>query len=258
MNKIFLDIGNSFIKWATVEDGYYELQDPVKLDDVLSHGLDTFGLEFHPNEVFYSSVADPCNVDSLKSLMQSQWQLFPVRLTSQKSCCGLTSGYEDFSSLGDDRWFAMMGAVDLFTGPVIVIDAGTALTVDAIVDGIHKGGFIVPGLYTMRKSLSLSTSDLKDVNVLSNDQTNDDIDHEDQLLATDTESAILGGTLYMAASFINQLISDLNNQLHTQFTVIVTGGEATQLTPLLDYEYELINDLVLHGMTYVEETVKKQ
>ena len=252
MNKLFLDIGNSFIKWSTVINGEYNVHHSIQINDLLSNGLDSFNLESFPDTVYFSTVANADNVDALKLLIQSEWQVIPIQLTAQKSCCGLTSGYENFNQLGDDRWFAMQGAIGIYNVPTIIVDAGTALTIDAVVDGMHLGGLIVPGMNMMRQSLANNTADLLDV---SNSYKNSD-NNEIQLLATNTSSAILAGTLYMAAAFINQVINDLNNQVGTQFKVLMTGGESQQLCRLLDYEYDYVPDLVLQGMVNVEESVK--
>jgi len=252
MNKLFLDIGNSFIKYSTVINGEYTVHDSLSLDDLLLNGLDSFGFPYFPDTVYFSTVADADKVDALKLLIQNEWQVFPIQLTAQKTCCGLTSGYDNFNQLGDDRWFAMQGAIGIYDIPIIVVDAGTALTIDAVVDGQHLGGFIVPGMNTMRQSLATNTADLLDVR--TSDIKSDS--NELLLLGTNTASAILGGTLYMAAAFINQVINDLNNQVGTQFKIIMTGGESEQLCRLLDFEYDYIPDLVLQGMVNVEESVK--
>ena len=254
MNKIFLDIGNSYIKWASVTDEGYALHEPLTIEEVIDSELSAFDFDEVIDEVYFSSVGNSDGVDALKSLIQSEWQILPIQLTSQKSCCGLTSGYDNFSQLGDDRWFAMLGGVDMYSQPIVVVDAGTAITIDAVVEGQHLGGLIVPGLYTMRKSLATNTADLADYSMPQLSES----ESTPTLLATDTASAILGGTLYMTASFINQVIDDLNRQLETQLKVLLTGGEAPQLLPLLDEEVEFIPDLILQGMVAVEESVKKQ
>ncbi|WEJ62423.1 type III pantothenate kinase [Thiomicrorhabdus lithotrophica] len=252
MNKLFLDIGNSCIKYSTVTNGDYNIHNSILLDDLLLNGLDSFGFPYFPDTVYFSTVADADKVDALKLLIQNEWQVFPIQLTAQKSCCGLTSGYDNFNQLGVDRWFAMQGAIGIYDIPIIVVDAGTALTIDAVVDGQHLGGLIVPGMNTMRQSLATNTADLLDVR--TSDIKSDS--NELLLLGTNTASAILAGTLYMAASFINQVINDLNNQVGTQFKIIMTGGESEQLCRLLDFEYDYIPDLVLQGMVNVEESVK--
>ncbi|BCN94224.1 type III pantothenate kinase [Thiomicrorhabdus immobilis] len=257
MNKLFLDIGNSFVKWSSVIDGQYETYEAIRLIDILDDGFTDFEIDGYPDEVYISSVADAKKVDALKQLIQSEWQIFPIQLFSQKSCCGLTSGYEDFHLLGADRWFAMQGAIGVYKEPTIVIDAGTALTVDAVINGKHLGGFIVPGIHTMRRSLSLDTANLQDYSSSQVANADIQIPDADQLLANDTSSAILGGTLYMTVAFINRIIQDLNTQVGTQFKVVMTGGESLELCPLLDFPYDYIPDLVLQGMVNVVESVKK-
>ncbi|MDX1352437.1 MAG: type III pantothenate kinase, partial [Thiomicrorhabdus sp.] len=159
----------------------------------------------------------------------------------------------DFSQLGDDRWFAMQGAIGIYQEPVIIVDAGTALTVDSVIDGKHQGGFIVPGLYTMRKSLASNTNNLQHYSQSALASHSSD----NNLLANNTAEAILGGTLYMVAAFINQIVNDLNSQIGTSFKLILTGGESVNICRLLDSEFDYIPDLVLQGMVNVEECVKK-
>ncbi|GAB6069344.1 pantothenate kinase [Thiomicrorhabdus hydrogeniphila] len=254
MYKLFLDIGNSYIKWASVINDTYEVYDAISFDDIDKVGLGLFEINGAPDVVYFSAVGDVHRIDVLKQLIQKTWQVIPTQLTSQKECCNLISGYKEFSQLGDDRWFAMLGAVGIYNEPVIIVDAGTALTIDAILDGVHLGGFIVPGLHSMRSSLALNTNSLPMVNESSMSANIDNT----QVLATNTVDGILGGTLYMMASFINQVILDLNNQLETRFKVIITGGEALNICRLIDYEFDYIPDLVLQGMVNVEESVKKQ
>ncbi|WP_040727549.1 type III pantothenate kinase [Thiomicrorhabdus sp. Kp2] len=253
MNKLFLDIGNSFIKWATVINDSYVLHEAISFDEIEKRGLAFFEIDGIPDVVYFSAVGDAHRIELLKRSIQTAWQIFPIQLSSQKECCDLTSGYDDFSQLGDDRWFAMLGAVGIYRDPVIVADAGTALTIDAIMNGKHLGGFIVPGLHTMRSSLALNTNDLplfEDAKELGND-------YRTQILATNTADGILGGTLYMTASFINQVVLDLNSQLQTRFKLIITGGESLKISSLIDYDFDYIPDLVLQGMVNVEESVKK-
>ncbi|QCU90922.1 type III pantothenate kinase [Thiomicrorhabdus sediminis] len=254
MYKLFLDIGNSYLKWASVIDGDYQCFEPLVMTEVLKDELAAFKAQGVPDEVYISNVGKADAVDALKLLIQEQFQVFPIVLSTQKQCCGLVNGYDDFSQLGVDRWFAMQGALGIYKEPCLIIDAGTALTIDAVIESQHKGGFIVPGLATMRQSLSLSTADLADY---SERAISEDNESPFEGLATNTHSAILGGTLYMTAAFLNQLIVDLNAQFATQFKLVLTGGEAVQFGNLLDYDFDYVPDLVLQGMVNVEESVKK-
>lgn len=258
MKKLFLDIGNSRIKWAIQDNGRYQFCGGVSVESFLSDYQTVFFAQFDqsPDQIFYCSVADAKTLNEIKTALQSHWQLFPVELCSQDACCHLKNGYDDFHLLGADRWMAMQGAAAKTTEPFIVVDFGTAVTVDAVRDGQHLGGFIVPGLTSLRHALAKDAADLN--LVLEPAETTKQFDETQSLLATNTESAILGGTLYMSASFINQIISDLNTQLQTDFKVFLTGGDAQTFCNLVDASAEFSEDLVLHGMVQIVDSVKAE
>jgi len=260
MKKVFLDIGNSRIKWAVVDNSDYQFYGGVLLTDFLADPESHFFAHFESSvdQVYYCCVANAKNLDSIKNIIQSKWQLFPIELCSQQSCCSLECGYDDFHLLGSDRWMAMQGGMSLTStsnpSPFIVIDFGTAVTVDAVRDGKHLGGFIVPGLTSLRNALAKDTADLN--LFLEPNQSSDEFDAQSTLLATNTESGILGGTLYMTAAFINQIIMDLNAQLQTEFKVFLTGGDAKIFVNLIDANVILEEDLVLKGMLRIVDSVK--
>jgi type III pantothenate kinase len=251
MNKLFLDIGNSFLKWSTFENGVYFYYGRVKLEDVINNGLELLNIDITPDHVYFCNVSDNEQVDQLKNLIQEYWKIIPTQLTSQKSCCDLNNGYQNYAQLGSDRWYAMIGASQISSKSTIVIDAGTALTVDVVIEGIHQGGFIVPGLRLLRSSLSQNTADLPDLSI--EDNLNNTVNEP---LGTQTQTAILGGTLYMTASFLNQLIHDLFKQYNKNFSVIITGGDAALLASVLDVKSEVVEDLVLHGMASAVKSIK--
>ena len=63
--------------------------------------------------------------------------------------------------MGVDRWVAMIGARSEFRGGLCIVDAGTAVTIDAIdKNGNHLGGQIIPGLALMSNALSFGASDI--------------------------------------------------------------------------------------------------
>lgn len=254
MSKLILDVGNSRIKVAVI-DGEYQYLGAISFEDFLSPvSLNAFIDSLVPESIYISCVASLMMLEKIKSMLQTSYKLFPVILTSQQACCGLTSGYEDPHQLGVDRWMALQGANSLYRQPCIVIDAGTAMTIDALVEGQHLGGFIVPGLSSLRKSLEIDTANIVSVENIPRDETQI---KESALLANNTRSAILGGTLYMTASFINSIVFDLNQQVGTKFKILLTGGNASKLVSLIDGPTEFIPDLVLLGMKEMIESVKK-
>lgn len=253
MNELYLDIGNSFIKWATVINQKYQSYPAVAFEQIVADGLGIFDTAQF-DQVYFSAVAEHQKVDYIKTLLQTHWQIIPVQLTSQYECCGLKNGYQKFSDLGDDRWFAMQGAISLTQQSFIVVDAGTAITIDACREGTHLGGLIVPGVHTLRTSLSTQAAGLD----LYSDADIEEVDSGPLLpLATSTQAAIVGGTLYMAAAFVNQIVVDLIQDYDEAFQVILTGGDSAILKPLMNFDVTETPDLVLLGMVAVTQSVKK-
>ena len=89
----------------------------------------------------------------------SEWR--PSLRRTTRFAAGVTCGYEDPTRLGVDRWLSVLAARQLSKRPFIVIGLGTAGTLDFVdADGVHKGGFIVPGLRLMTEALFAGTADV--------------------------------------------------------------------------------------------------
>ena len=74
---------------------------------------------------------------------------------------GMRTLYQDPSKLGSDRWSAIIGARSLSKVNTLIINAGTATTIDLLgANGVHYGGWILPGLELMHKSLETNTAQL--------------------------------------------------------------------------------------------------
>lgn len=247
--SLFFELGNSRLKAASLSKDHYEFLGAVDKSEIDEQTfIQSFGLTGEePESIYLCSVAGSvANAQLIEQLTQA-FKCYPTLITTQPKCCGITCGYPEFEKLGVDRWMSILGASAGSSKPVLIVSAGTALTVDVVIDKQHLGGFIVPGLTLMRRSLSSNTALLKDVTV-------PDSKNEIGLLATDTDNAILGGTLYMAASYINSLIKDLENETGRRFDCIGTGGDFHQLQPLMDKTFSFVEDLAILGMIKVIES----
>jgi len=258
MINLLIDIGNSRIKLALTDNNDYEYLGAFSIQKVhTANAAEQFlsQLDFIPEDIYISSVADPALDMELRTAIATKWNILPVFMSTQSECCGVANGYEKTFTLGVDRWLALMGAQAHSQSSFIVIDAGTAITVDYVSDNQHKGGVIVPGLSTLRHSLTDSTANLEaDCAPLHHLFQSDG---PADLLATNTQSAICGGTLYMAAAFINQIINDIQNSGEQPAEIIFTGGDGELLSSLTNVHSEYVEDLVLQGIINVKESIKK-
>lgn len=246
---IFFELGNSQLKAATILKGNYQFLGSVRHDAILSgEFIESFNLnEQNPTAVYVSSVAPSQLNAALTEIIQQHFKLYPTFLATQPSCCGIECGYEKFDQFGVDRWMAILGACSGSNKPIFIVDAGTALTVDAVIDKKHIGGFIVPGLGLMRDSLLKNTALSEQSLVLESAQ--------DGLLAKDTAGGVMGGTLYMLGSYLNSLLADLELETGRKFDCIGTGGDFLSLKPVLDKPYNYVEDLTLRGMKEVIESL---
>ena len=226
-SKIFIDIGNSAVKWRTKESNvYFE-----SVDKFLSNTLP------QADSAWVSAVANLNIVDDIKILFK-EFHL----VNSQKKCKNLVVAYDDPSSLGSDRFCAMLGSMNQFSKkPLLVIDIGSAMTFDVIdEDGYHQGGLIMPGLGVLRKSFSkFETSD-----VSSSMNT----------LATNTTDAWKNGTQVMLISSINDQIEKFN-EIYSDGIVTFSGGFAKEIKNELPNSVQIFDNLVLDGLEIYSQTV---
>lgn len=256
--NIVVDIGNSRFKSAREVNGVLEPFTPMPWRDVELSGLldDTWASvlegaltgdpEHRLRAIHVSNVAGDEVFNHLRQWCIDNLQLTPVRIRTEAVFGELKNGYQEPTKLGVDRWAAMIGAHANIDGALCVIDSGTATTVDIIdATGQHLGGAILPGIYTMRRSLGKYTAALF--------AASGDI----QPFSDHTAAGIAGGTGYASAGAIDRLIDEARERLG-DLTSIFTGGEAEIVAPLLRNKVLVDSHLVLHGVVEIARVTSEQ
>ncbi|MGB0954905.1 MAG: type III pantothenate kinase [Panacagrimonas sp.] len=240
--KLLLDIGNSRIKWAQVADGKGWVAGEVPHDGRPANCLDQIPVPA-PKAVLVSQLDGDDGEQNLRAAMQTRWPGEPFFARSQAECLGLKSAYTEPRRLGVDRWLAMLGAWQQEKKAAVVADAGTALTVD-VIDGAgqHLGGIIAPGLKVARDSLLNATS----FPVRSHRW------QAPQRLGDDTESAVDAGVLAACLGAIEHTAS----AAPAGATLLLTGGDAARLKPMLSKHWQVKLNLVMQGLLAQFEAVR--
>jgi type III pantothenate kinase len=252
---LLLDMGNSSLKWASCDgvDDRYVLSDMSRcswndagVEEIAVSQWSTLQV---PDRILISSVASTSRNEEIAAWMRSAWGVEPEFPKAHAQACGLENAYADPERLGIDRWAAIIAARKHFSGPLCVVDCGTAITIDVVsAEGRHLGGVIVPGLVLMRQALMEHTNiQLGDVCEISQDQA---------LLTTDTRAAVMGGTLYSAVAIIDRVVADTKGAMGSVPICVITGGDAEKMFPMLVTEYRYIPDLVLQGLAYLAGDVE--
>jgi type III pantothenate kinase len=147
--------------------------------------------------------------------------------------------------VGIDRLLAAAAALAIrpFHVPKIIVDAGTAVTIDLVDEaGVFQGGSILPGAVAMTQALSSLAEALPAV---SHDFfTQSEIP---DALGKSTEEALASGLYWGMIGGIRETIQQLSRQLTAPPTVFTTGGDAEHLP--IDGQW--IPDLVLAGIAQV-------
>lgn len=240
-----IDIGNTHIKWAVWKDAGiiqtgsfgYSKQEPEYMFSVWN------GIQ-PEKRVIVACVAGESVEHALKEWMQAHWSVKPEFLRTTAKLNDITNAYTDPSQYGVDRWAALHGAHSLYDGPVCIIDAGTAITVDLIeADGMHKGGRILPGLRMMHEALLKDTAGIN--------QT----DGKLTAFANNTADAVSSGTLHMLQAALIEICESAGQYLGSKMKIIITGGMSEQILSLHGLPQMLHEpNLVLIGLHTVAES----
>jgi len=238
--KLLVDIGNTALKWAQFSDGLLETGTSLSTGEGLAGELEGRWEALPvPEQILVSDVGSGRAFQTVADWSRRHWRREPRRVRSCAEAHGVINAYRDPERLGVDRWLALVAARSLDTTPALIVDCGSAATVDVLDGrGRHLGGLIVPGLGLARRCLEQHTQVRIDEAVAS----------EVALLARDTAGAVRGGGLYALVAFVDRLAEDVEAALGAPLRRLITGGDAPAVVPLLRNAYEHRPDLVLEGL----------
>ena len=153
---------------------------------------------------------------------------------------GITLGQKEPQSVGVDRIANAVAAWQITGSASIVIDFGTATKLEAIdASGVFRGGVIAPGLGVSRDALATRAARLFAVELVA----------PDQAIGRDTISAVQSGLVLGHARMVEGLVGDLAKELdEPDPAILLTGGHAFAIQPILRVEARLCPDLTLYGL----------
>tara|TARA_B100000965_G_C19487362_1_gene711403 strand:- start:318 stop:1061 length:744 start_codon:yes stop_codon:yes gene_type:complete len=243
-----MDLGNTRIKWGLLENkslsGIRSLSTPNSRDFDLKPIFNAVSSDI--KSIVASCVLSRDLQIKLAELFFNHFELVIEFIEPKKRFSGLTNGYKNPSKLGADRWAAMIGAYNEFGGNILVIDMGTAITIDYINnEGVHKGGQILPGLKSFFSILDQSTGS---INIKTNisDITAKDIEK----WGKNTDDAIKSGAMSAISGAINAAVFSFRIQ-DSMPSVILSGGDAIYFKDVFDHSLFYRPNIVLEGLARI-------
>lgn len=248
MAVLLVDIGNTRIKWAAFDGGRLG-KSRAKAHagwTVGDYRRQLFGTRKY-RHVWATSVAG-AKVDKALAQAARQAGARATFIRVPRRGGGVTVGYAEPWRLGVDRFAAMVGAHQLFSRlPVLVVGVGTAMTIDLVAaDGRHRGGVIIPGPQLMVDTLLTRTHGIRR-------RAQGGSRPGSALLGRSTRAAIVQGSRYAAAALIDRAVEEARSLVGRKPLVLLMGGDAAALRPLLTSAGAGVPDLVLRGLAALAE-----
>lgn len=224
---LVIDIGNTNTAFA-LHDGeawvnqWRSSTDPTRTADDYAVWLDTL-MRMDGRKI--SDITD-CIVSSVvpqakfnfRNLSRRYFSAEPMFVGEPQVKLGVPIRIRRPEQVGADRLVAAIGAHQLYEGPLLVIDSGTATTFDVIgADGGFEGGIISPGINLSMRALHDAAAQLPRIA----------IQRPDQVIGQDTISAMQSGVFWGYIELIDGLVRRVKEEYGAPISVIATGGVAS-------------------------------
>ena len=240
--QALVDIGNTRIKWALYDGKRLGQHGNAVHRDVRDAALQTFARTL-PREVtrlVVANVAGDAMAEGLRAVIGSRAVIELVATSAERF--GVRCAYAEPQRLGVDRWLAVLAAHRRAAGAACVIGAGTAVTFDAVADGEHLGGLILPGARLFAAALDSNTSNIGATPAPGGAPKGL------ALLGRDTATAVGHGAMLAISAALDRAVRAVATAVGTAPRVYLMGGDAVELAPWLETKVEPRADLVLEGL----------
>ncbi len=234
---VVVDVGNSSVKFGAFDGP--RLVATERVESGASSGIAAGFIPFPHVAVADEVVVLSSSPAQLPLLLGELGR--PARVLGDGVQRAVASTYDDPTELGLDRAAAVLGARALRGGnPVVVVDAGTAITVDAAdADGRIVAIAIAPGMPAWRAGLRAAAPHLPAPNVAAGDVA---------APAKGTAASLRTGFVLGLAGLVERLVDEARTALGADATVVLTGGSAASLSGVLRSTHDVEPHAVLHGI----------
>ncbi len=257
---LLVDIGNTAIHWAPY-DGEWSAGRRV-----WTRAIKNFGPQFDAEIKIERSRREPrgwpeaavvCSVvpeATERMSAELERRRIPVLLLGHTLKASMPVQYHDPSQLGQDRLANAAGAFREVGGKAIVVDVGTAITVDAVSDdGEFLGGAIAPGPHRAWRGLMVGVHGpgfaMVDTAWLEHRPRS-----EPKPIGHNTQQCLDAGLRIGFAGLVDRLIREQRREIGEDAPVLWTGGAAPILREHSDEPGELDEILTLKGLAAIYET----
>ena len=244
-SRLLIDIGNTQIKLGIWSEG--KLKRCQKCNHAnLRPIINKYKSMTFERLVYVSVVSDDLE-NRISNYLKKTFSLKPNRIKSTSSLLGVKNGYKYPYKLGDDRWCTIVGSYNLFKKPLILIDCGTAISIDCV-DGKarHNGGYILSGFDGYRNSFDQAHNlkNMKGYKIKKSFKIS---------LARETSHAIINGYIMMVNTVVERIYQEFSKRIDASPLVIVTGSYGEEVLSYSSLKISYEPDLVLKSIGLISD-----
>ena len=249
--RLVADIGNSNIKIALWKN---KLLQKVLQFETSTYKKMNFHLHKYKNNsiesVFFSCVAKEEIANHFKKYAKKLFKCSIKRIRSTKKLFNIKNNYQASFKLGDDRWCSIVGSHIKHKKLLMLVDSGTATTVD-IVDkqGRYLGGYIFAGFDGYKNSFN-QIEGLKKLNIQLNQKK------KIKFFPTNTKDGISDGYKLMISSAIETIFNETRIKFKTKPIVIISGGFGADLSRLAKIKNNYQQNIVLESLGFISDFLR--
>ena len=251
-----IDIGNTNIVLGGIKDDEIVFQARIATDRLrtsdqygveIKNMIEAFGIHLEEiSDCIIASVVPPVfnsvRTGVVKVIGKQPMVVGPGLKT------GLNIRMDVPGQVGSDRIVAAVAALAEYPAPLILMDLGTATTIEVVdKDSSYIGGVIFPGVKLSLEALTSRAAQLPGIS----------LDQPKKVIGKNTVDCMRSGMMYGTAAMIDGLVDRIEEELGHKSTLIATGGMAQFVTPLCSHKIILEKDLLLKGLNIIYKKNKR-
>ena len=242
-----IDIGNSNIVIGGIDEEKIHFEARIATDRIKTS--DQYGVEIkNMLDLFRVPVeeVEDCIISSVVPPVFNAVRTGVVKVTGMEPIVvgpgiktGLNIQMDDPASVGSDRIVIAVAALQEYKPPIILVDMGTATTMEVVDHGnTYLGGCIIPGVRVSLEALTSKTAQLPGIQ----------LDRPRKVIGKNTVDCMRSGVMFGAAAMLDGMLDRVEEELGLSTTVVATGGMAQFVVPLCRRKIILEKDLLLKGL----------
>lgn len=251
-----IDIGNTNLVIGCIEND--EIRFKARIATDRTRTSDQYGVEIKNMIEAYGvslSEIEDCIISSVVPPVFNSVKTGVIKILEKQPMVvgpGLKTGLNIHvdvpSQVGSDRIVIAVAALAEYKAPLILMDLGTATTIDVVEpDNRYIGGVIFPGVHVSLDALTSRAAQLPAIS----------LDRPKQVIGKNTVDCMRNGMMYGTAAMIDGVVERMEQELGHSATLIATGGLAQFITPLCKRDIILEKELLLKGLNLIYKKNKR-